>query len=64
MLPLHSPLSPSQAAAPLQAAVITERMAFFPLPLNLPGFRALSETISVIECSIWWFIYDKGVITP
>lgn len=31
--------------------------------LNSPGFRALSETISVIELSSWWFLYDKGVIT-
>lgn len=45
------------------AALGAERMAFFPSPLNLPFFVALSETISVIELSIWQFIYDKGVIT-
>jgi len=47
----------------LHAAAVTERMAFSPLPLNSPGLGDLSETISVIELSIWWFIYDKGVIT-
>lgn len=63
MVLLRSPTSPSQAAAPLHAAVITGRMAFSPLPWNSPGFGALSEAISDIELSIWWFIYDKEVIT-
>lgn len=45
------------------AALDAERMAFSSAPLNLPLFGALSETIRVIELSIWKFIYDKGVIT-
>lgn len=49
VLPLH----------PERRKVGAERMAF----LNLPLFEALSETIRVIELSIWQFVYDKGVIT-
>lgn len=35
----------------------------FSSPFQFAGFGGLSETISIIELSIWWFIYDKGVIT-
>lgn len=57
------PQSPLSILNDSLATLGTKRIAFFPPPLNLPLFGALSETISIIELSIWQFIYDKGVIT-
>lgn len=59
----YSTVPPPSILSGSLATLGTERIAFFPPPLNLPLFGALSETISVIELSIWQFIYDKGVIT-
>lgn len=62
-LQMAEPGACSLPSSVLHMVEITERMAFLFLLFNLPGFGGLSETISIIELSIWWLIYDKGVIT-